>query len=133
MDQLHSFFIGDTATNYVEAGFSDREAQAMAWIADQKPLGKFYGALSGSFVALTWGHFHNKIFGSIGLKFPRYYTQLAILGVPIAPSRPSSQPETTSPAARDTEPTSSTPIICTSTTISSWAISAPSSTLPSIQ
>lgn len=53
----------------------------MAWIADQKPLGKFYGTIGGSFVALTWGHFHDRIFGSIGLKFGRHYTQLAILGV----------------------------------------------------
>ena len=58
MDQLYSFFIGNTATNYVEAGFSEREAQAMAWIADQKPLGKFYGTLSGAFIAFSWGHFH---------------------------------------------------------------------------
>ena len=81
MDQLHSFFIGDTSNNYVEAGFSERQAKAMAWIADQKPLGKFYGTIGGSFVALTWGHFHDRIFGSIGLKFGRHYTQLAILGV----------------------------------------------------
>lgn len=53
----------------------------MAWIADQKPLGKFFGTLSGAFIAFTWGHFHERFFGSIGLKFSRRYTQVAIIGV----------------------------------------------------
>jgi hypothetical protein len=53
----------------------------MAWIADQKPVGKFYGTIAGAFIATTWGHFHHRIFGSIGLKFNKLYTQLAIVGV----------------------------------------------------
>jgi hypothetical protein len=81
MDQLFSFFIGNTATNYVEMGFSDREAQAMTWISEQKPKGKFFGFLSGSFMALTWGHFHERIFSHFGIKCSKIYTQLAILGV----------------------------------------------------
>jgi len=88
MDQLFSFFIGNTATHYVEMGFSDREAQAMAWISEQKPKGKFYGFLSGSFMALTWGHFHERIFSHFGIKCSRIYTQLAILGVFSVLSRP---------------------------------------------
>jgi hypothetical protein len=90
MDQLFSFFIGNTASHYVEMGFSDREAQAMAWISEQKPKGKFYGVLSGSFMALTWGHFHERIFSHLGIKCNRIYTQLAILGVFIILQRHSS-------------------------------------------
>jgi len=89
MDQIHNFFIGNTAANYVEAGFSDREAEAMAWIADQKPLGKFVGVISGSFIAYGWGHWHHRIFGSIGLKCSKLYTQLAIVGVQMFIYRPS--------------------------------------------
>eukprot|EP00178_Gracilaria_changii_P021035 TRINITY_DN6236_c0_g1_i1.p1 TRINITY_DN6236_c0_g1~~TRINITY_DN6236_c0_g1_i1.p1 ORF type:complete len:133 (-),score=9.75 TRINITY_DN6236_c0_g1_i1:297-695(-) len=84
MDQIHNFFIGNTAANYVEAGFSNTEAEAMAWIADQKPLGKFVGVLTGSFVAYGWGHWHHRIFGSIGLRCSKLYTQLAIVGSFIA-------------------------------------------------
>lgn len=89
MDRLQSFFVGNTSANYVEVGFSEREAKAMAWIADQKPLGKFAGFISGSFVALTWGHWHNRLLAHIGLKCNKIYTQLFILGVPIPSSRPS--------------------------------------------
>jgi hypothetical protein len=53
----------------------------MAWIADQKPKGKFYGFLAGTFMALSWGHWHNRIFANFGIKFNKIYTQLAILGV----------------------------------------------------
>lgn len=81
MDHLYNFFIGNTAANYVEAGFSDREAQAMAWISEQKPKGKFYGFLAGSFLAFSWGHWHDRIFAQFGLRFSRFYTQLAIIGV----------------------------------------------------
>jgi hypothetical protein len=81
MDQLYNFFVGNTSSNYVSAGFSEREASAMAWIADQKPRGKFYGFLSGSFVAFAWGHWHDRILAHIGLKCNRIYGQFAILAV----------------------------------------------------
>lgn len=81
MDLLHDFFIGKSAVHYVEAGFSDREAEAMTWIAEQKPRGKFYGALTGSFMAFAWGHWHDRIFAHFGFKCKRIYTQLAILSV----------------------------------------------------
>jgi hypothetical protein len=87
MDQIYNFFIGNTVSNYVEVGFSDREAQAMTWISQQKPQGKFYGVLGGSFLAFTWGHFHERIFGQFGIKCNRIYTQLAILGVLLIKNR----------------------------------------------
>ena len=122
MDQLHNFFIGNTATNYIEAGFSEREAQAMAWIADQKPAGKFYGTIAGSFVAFSWGHFHSRVFNSIGLKFNKCYTQLAILGVHFNEYRPSLLWVIMSHAVLDMEPTNSMRTICISTTTSSLPI-----------
>ena len=81
MDQLYDFFVGHTATNYVEAGFSNNEASAMAWIADQKPMGKFFGALTGGFIALAWGHWHDRIMKHFGLKCSKVYSQLFVLGV----------------------------------------------------
>ena len=83
MDQLHNFFIGNTAANYVESGFTDREAQAMAWISEQKPKGKFYGLLSGSFLAWTWSHWHQRIFAHMGINCSKLYFQLAVIGVAI--------------------------------------------------
>ena len=81
MDPIHQFFVGSTPKRYVEAGFSDKEAEAMTWIAEQKSKGKFLGFLSGSFVALTWGHFHERIFAHLNIRCSRVYSQLAILGV----------------------------------------------------
>jgi hypothetical protein len=74
MDHLRNFFLGNTTTHYVEVGFSEREAQAMAWIAEQKPKGKFYGFLVGSFVALSWGHWHDRITVHFGVRFSRLVT-----------------------------------------------------------
>jgi hypothetical protein len=85
MDQLHDFFIGKSAVHYVEAGFSDREAEAINWMAEQKPRGKFYGTLTGTFMAITWGHWHDRITTHFGFKCKRIYTQLAILGVTPSP------------------------------------------------
>ena len=121
MDQIYNFFIGNTANNYVEVGFSDREAQAMAWIADQKPKGKFLGVVGGSFLALSWGHWHHKIFGYYGIKCNKLYTQLAILGVPFPSLRSRSSSEITSPASPGTAPTSTSPTTFSSTTTSSQA------------
>jgi len=53
----------------------------MAWIAEQKPKGKFYGFLTGSFVAFSWGHWHDRTLAHFGIKCSRIYTQLVILGV----------------------------------------------------
>ena len=50
-------------------------------MAEQKPRGKFYGFVTGSLVALSWGHWHDRIFAHFGIKGNRIYTQLAILGV----------------------------------------------------
>jgi len=95
MNILYNYFIGNTGANYVEVGFSDREGQAMAWLAEQKPKGKFYGTLVGAFMAFSWGHWHDRIFSHFGLKCKRLYTQLAILGVTIKLLRSSSSLETT--------------------------------------
>ncbi|MCB0370983.1 MAG: hypothetical protein KDD45_16570 [Bdellovibrionales bacterium] len=89
----------------------------MAWIADQKPLGKFLGTITGTFVAATWGHFHHRIFRSIGLKCNKLYFQLFVVGVTASIFRPSSLLEIISPAAKGSEPTSWWPITFTSTTI----------------
>lgn len=42
----------------VEVGFSEEEAKAMSWIADQKPKGKSIGLATGAFLAFSWGHWH---------------------------------------------------------------------------
>ena len=55
----------------------------MAWIADQKPMGKFYGALAGGFLALTWGHWHHRIMKHFGIKCSKVYSQLFLLAVHI--------------------------------------------------
>nr|BAJ97594.1 predicted protein [Hordeum vulgare subsp. vulgare] len=55
----------------------------MAWISEQKPKGKFYGALAGSFLAFSWGHWHHRIAATFGLRCSKVYTQLAILGISI--------------------------------------------------
>lgn len=53
----------------------------MAWIADQRPKGKYWGFITGSFLAVAWGHWHYRIFAHLGLRCSKIYTQLAILGV----------------------------------------------------
>lgn len=83
MDQIYNFFIGNPAVHYVEVGFTDKEAESLAWIAQQKPRGKFFGALTGTFLALSWGHWHDRVFGYFGIKCKRIYTQLAIVGVTV--------------------------------------------------
>ncbi len=112
MDHLYAFFIGNTATNYVESGFSERESQAMTWIADQKPLGKFLGFLGGSFLAFSWGHWHYRFFNSFGIKCSKLYTQLAILGVNNDERRFLFGLEITSPARRGSVPTNTSPTFC---------------------
>lgn len=42
----------------MENGFSEGEAEAMSWIAKQKAKGKLYGATTGLFLAVSWGHWH---------------------------------------------------------------------------
>ena len=105
----------------------------MAWLSEQKPKGKFYGLLAGSFMAASWGHWHDRIFSHFGIRCSRLYTQLAILGVPSSPRRSRSSLATTSPATGAREPTSTLPTICSSTTTSSPAISPPSCSPPFIQ
>lgn len=65
----------------MEYGFSESEAEAMAWIAQQKAKGKFVGATSGLFMALTWGHWHDNITRALKISFNRRITQLGIIMV----------------------------------------------------
>src|SRR4051812_27917431 len=97
----------------------------MAWLADQKSMGKFYGALAGGFVALTWGHWHHRIMAHFNVNCSKVYTQLVFLGVFVLPARPRSGLEITSPAPSVMELTSTSPTGSTSTTTSSSTICAP--------
>lgn len=81
MDQIHAFFFGNTKMNYVESGFSDREAEAMSWLADQKPKGKMSGLFAGTFLAFAWGHWHERLLGYFGIRCNKIYWQLLIVGV----------------------------------------------------
>ena len=81
MDQLRNFFIGDTGHHYIENGFSEQEGRAIAWIADQKPRGKFYGLVSGTFVAVTWQHWYKRMLASFGLRTGLKWVQALIIAV----------------------------------------------------
>ena len=98
----------------------------MAWISEQKPKGKFYGFLAGSFLAFSWGHWHERIFGTFGIRCNRLYTQLAILGVRLPTRSCRLWSVTTSPASPDTVQTNSSPTASSLTTTSSPATSNPS-------
>jgi hypothetical protein len=67
----------------MQEGFTESEAAAMSWICKQKAAGKFYGATSGLFLALTWGHLHDRILQYIPVAFNRKLTQLGIIMVSI--------------------------------------------------
>lgn len=89
MGFFNDFLSGNTKLRYVtkqitqmECGFSDSEAEAMAWIAQQKAKGKFVGATSGLFMAITWGHWHDRITQMLKFSFNRRITQLGIIMVP---------------------------------------------------
>jgi hypothetical protein len=63
----------------MEVGFNEGEAEALSWIAQQKAKGKFFGATSGLFLALTWGHWHHRILAYFKLNFSMRFTQLGII------------------------------------------------------
>jgi hypothetical protein len=65
----------------VEVGFSEEEAKAMSWIAEQKPKGKFYGLVAGAFLAHSWGHWHDRVISYFKFSFSRRYTQFYIVAV----------------------------------------------------
>jgi len=56
----------------------------MSWIAEQKPKGKFIGLLAGTFLAASWGHWHDRIVSYLRFNFNRRYTQLFIIAGCIA-------------------------------------------------
>lgn len=53
----------------------------MAWICKQKAQGKFWGASTGLFLALTWGHYHHNIIKYLKFSFNPRLTQLGIIMV----------------------------------------------------
>lgn len=53
----------------------------MSWIAEQKPKGKFFGLLTGIFLAASWGHWHDRIVSYLKFSFNRRYTQFYIIAV----------------------------------------------------
>lgn len=65
----------------MEVGFSEEEAEAMSWIAQQKAQGKFVGAASGLFLAVSWGHWHTRILSHFNFHFSQRFTQLGIIMV----------------------------------------------------
>lgn len=89
MVRLVNWFLdGQTKERYVnrfpiqmQNGFTEDEAKAMAWICKQKAEGKFWGATSGLFLALTWGHYHHRILHYFRLSFSPRLTQLGIIMV----------------------------------------------------
>jgi|688.fasta_scaffold147788_1 hypothetical protein len=53
----------------------------MSWISEQKPKGKFYGLIVGSFLAHGWGHWHDRIMSYFRVHWNKRFTQLAMVGV----------------------------------------------------
>jgi len=53
----------------------------MSWIAEQKPKGKFFGLVTGLFLAASWGHWHDRIVSYLKFSFNRRYTQFYIIAV----------------------------------------------------
>lgn len=72
----------------MQNGFTEDEAAAMAWICAQKAAGKFVGATSGLFLALTWGHYHDRIFHYFKFRGNKILFQLGIVMVLIKIFRP---------------------------------------------
>lgn len=97
----------------MECGFTEREAEAMAWICQQKAKGKFVGATTGLFLALTWGHWHDNIIKHLKINFSRRITQLGIVMVILVPLRAPSCCLTTCTRATGRAPTN-----CSQTTSS---------------
>jgi len=68
----------------MQEGFTEDEAAAMSWICRQKAAGKFWGASTGLFLALSWGHMHERIVRFLPFTFHRGLTQLGIIMVLLA-------------------------------------------------
>jgi hypothetical protein len=65
----------------MQEGFTESEAAAMSWVCRQKAAGKFYGATTGLFLALTWGHLHERLLQYTPFTFNRKLSQLGIIMV----------------------------------------------------
>jgi len=53
----------------------------MSFIAEQKPKGKFVGLVSGAFLAVSWGHWHDRIMSYFRFNWNKRYTQFYIVAV----------------------------------------------------
>jgi hypothetical protein len=53
----------------------------MSWIAEQKPKGKFIGLVVGSFLALSWGHWHDRAMSYFKFSWSKRYTQFYFIAV----------------------------------------------------
>jgi hypothetical protein len=53
----------------------------MAWIASQKPRGKFYGLVTGSFLAFAWGNWHDRIINYFNYSFSKRISQFGLITV----------------------------------------------------
>jgi hypothetical protein len=53
----------------------------MSFIASQKAKGKFYGCVTGTFLAFSWGHWHHRLLANIPFRFSKIYTQIAMIAV----------------------------------------------------
>lgn len=112
----------------MENGFTEDEAAAMSWICRQKAAGKFWGASTGLFLAITWGHLHERLIQYVPFSFNRRLTQLGIIMVSMISHRAASCSSTTCSLAAEEAPMNSSPTNCIWITTCSWPTSTPSCT-----
>lgn len=53
----------------------------MSWIAEQKPKGKFIGLAAGTFLAFSWGQWHDKITSYFRFSWSKRTSQFFIIAV----------------------------------------------------
>jgi hypothetical protein len=53
----------------------------MSWIAEQKPKGKFIGLVTGVFLALSWGHWHDRVMSYFKFNWNKRYSQFFFIAV----------------------------------------------------
>lgn len=53
----------------------------MSWIAQQQPKGKVLGLIAGSFLAFSWGHWHDRAAAYFRITWSKRVSQFFILSV----------------------------------------------------